>query len=245
MRFRDLRARLRDAAKHLRRDGARETSPSLSATADRVARYGVVLTLVAVAGQSVVHLVNLAFFDLGFALLNVDYDFSAFSWAATSATFTGGVMLLLLAVVRQDDARLALGLAFAMAFLSLDDATQIHERISELGPDVLPIEHAARTFWPLVYLPFLALVFAGLTMFAARLPRVPARILLIGLLLLAGAVLLEALSPALFALGLDHGDLGYEVEAVTEEGMELGGWMLVATALASTLVGRPDVQPSA
>ena len=41
-------------------------------------------------------------------------------------------------------------------------------------------------------------------------------------------------SPALFELGLAHGDLGYEIEAAVEEAAELGGWMLVALALGMT-----------
>lgn len=62
------------------------------------------------------------------------------------------------------------------------------------------------------------------------------RLVLGGAGLLVAAVALEALSPALFWLGFDHGDLVYELEVVAEEGAELGGWALIATACLAAAV---------
>jgi hypothetical protein len=87
----------------------------------------------------------------------------------------------------------------------------------------------------LVYLPLLAAVFVGLAAVARGMRPALRRLIVLGLSLLVAAILLEMASPLLFAVGYDHGELGYELEAVIEEGAELGGWMLIALALAATV----------
>ncbi len=211
-------------------DGSPEPSE-----AARVVRFGVALTVLAVAGQSVVHLANVVFFDLSHGLLNADADGSVFSWASTVATFAAAGLLALLAAFRPERATLLLLLAAAVAYLSLDDAVQLHERVSEWKTQLGPLTHFSRTFWPLVYMPLLAAVFVGLATVATGLRRRHGRLVMLALVMLAVAVLLEMASPLLFELGFDHGDLGYEWEAVTEEGLELGGWMLISVGLGAAL----------
>ena len=201
----------------------------------RIVRVGVVLTVLAVLVQSAVHLVNLVAFDLEVRLLNVDADSSVFTFASVVATSLAAAMAALLAALRPRQAVLLLGLAAALAFLSLDDAARIHERVSELKTELGPITHFSRIFWPLVYFPLLAAVVVGLLAVARGMRPALRRLLVIGLGLLAAAIFLEMASPLLFELGYDHGDLGYELEAVIEEGAELGGWMLIALALAATV----------
>ena len=193
------------------------------------------LTVLAVLGQSVIHLVNLLAFDLGIHVLNADADGTVFAWASVVVTFLAATMAALLAALRPGHAVLLLSLAAALVFLSLDDSVQIHERVSELKTQLGPITHFARTFWPLVYLPLLAAVFLGLGVVARGMRPALRRLVVLGLGLLVAAILLEMASPLLFAVGYDHGDLGYELEAVIEEGAELGGWMLIALALAATV----------
>lgn len=192
------------------------------------------LTVLAVVGQSAIHLVNLLAFDLDVRLLNVDADANVFSWASVVVTFLAAAMAALLAALRPAHAVLLLGLAAGLVFLSLDDAVQIHERISALKTQLGPISHFSRTFWPLVYLPLLAAIFVGLAVVARGMRPASRRLVMFGLGLLATAILLEMASPVLFELGYDHGDLGYELEAMIEEGAELGGWMLIALAFAAT-----------
>jgi hypothetical protein len=201
----------------------------------RIIRVGIVLTSFAVLGQSVIHLINVMVFDLGIGLLNADADGTVFAWASVVVTFLAAAMAALLAALRPRHAVLLLGLAAALVFLSLDDSVQIHERVSELKTQLGPITHFARTFWPLVYLPLLAAVFWGLAVVASGMRPALRRLVILGLGLLVAAILLEMASPVLFVIGFDHGDLGYELEAVIEEGAELGGWMLVALALAATV----------
>jgi hypothetical protein len=81
----------------------------------------------------------------------------------------------------------------------------------------------------------LGAVFVGLAVVARRMRPTLRRLVVLGLGLLVAAILLEMASPVLFEVGYDHGDLGYELEAVLEEGAELGGWMLIALALAATV----------
>jgi hypothetical protein len=196
---------------------------------------GLALTAVAVAGQTAVHLVNVAVFDLRYDDLNADQDGSVFAWASTAVTFAAASFAALLAGLRPAHARLLLGLAAALTFLSVDDAVEIHERVSSLVTEVGPIEHFSRLFWPLVYMPLLALTYLGLLLVGEGMHPRPAKLLLSGLGLLAVAIALEMTSPALFAVGLDHGDIGYEIEAAAEEAAELGGWMLVTLALGMTV----------
>ncbi|ROR92230.1 hypothetical protein [Nocardioides aurantiacus] len=207
--------------------------------AARLRRFGVPLVLLAVLVQSAVHLVNLVVFDLGIDLLNLDIDGGVFSWASVVVTFAVAFQLLVLAAQATRRAALLVAVAGAVAFLSLDDSVQLHERVSEWKTQLGPIAHFSRTFWPLVYLPLLAFVLLVLLALATRMRRAEGRLVVAALLGLGAAVLLEMASPALFALGFDHGQIGYEWEAVVEEGLELGGWALIALALAAaSLVAR-------
>ena len=201
----------------------------------RIVRVGVVLTVLAVVGQSAIHVVNLLVFDLEFHILNADADGTVFSWASVVVTFLAAAIVALLAALRPGGAVLLLALAAGLVFLSLDDAVQIHERVSELKTRLGPITHFARTFWPLVYLPLLAALFVGLAVIAKGMRPALRRLVIVGLGLLVVAILMEMASPVLFAVGFDHGDIGYELEALVEEGAELGGWMLIALALAATV----------
>lgn len=209
-------------------------APETRAATHRIVLIGVLLTATAVLLQVAVHLINLLAFDFRFDLLNADRENTVFSWASSAFTFAAAGFSALLAGFRPRHAWLLLLLAAALAFLSLDDAIQIHERVSELRTELGPIQHFSRTFWPLAYLPLLGSVFVTLAVLARGMRREAGRLVLAGLALLAIAIVLEMASPVLFELGFDHGDLGYELEAAIEEGLELGGWMLITLGLAVT-----------
>jgi hypothetical protein len=217
--------------------GARAAlAPSTAALERRTLRVGVALALGLAALQSIAHLVNVVFFDLRIDMINADSDSGAFAWASSVATFCAGLLLCLLAIMRPTRTRPLVALAGAVAFMSLDDMVGLHERVSGLGTTLGPIEHFARIFWPLVFMPLLAATFVGLFGVAAGLRIAPGRALLAGLALLVVAIALEMASPILFALGSDHGELAYELEVVLEEGAELAGWILVSTGLAAALL---------
>jgi hypothetical protein len=210
--------------------------PSTAALERRTLRVGVALALGLAALQSIAHLVNVVFFDLRIDMINADSDSGAFAWSSSVATFGAALVLCLLAIMRPTRSWPLVALAGAVAFMSLDDMAGLHERVSDLGTALGPIDHFARIFWPLVFMPLLAATFVGLFGVAAGLRIAPRRTLLAGLALLVVAIALEMASPILFALGSDHGELAYELEVVLEEGAELVGWILVSTGLAAALL---------
>lgn len=216
--------------------------PSTAALERRTLRVGVALALGLAALQSIAHLMNVVFFDLRIDMINADSDSGAFAWASSVATFGAALLLCLLAIMRPTRTWPLVALAGAVAFMSLDDMVGLHERVSDLGTALGPIDHFARIFWPLVFMPLLAATFAGLFGVAAGLRIAPRRTLLTGLALLVAAIALEMASPILFALGSDHGELAYELEVVAEEGAEFAGWILVSTGLAAALLtAAPEV----
>jgi hypothetical protein len=210
--------------------------PSTAALERRTLRVGVALALGLAALQSIAHLVNVVLFDLRIDMTNADSDTGAFAWASSVATSSAALLLCLLAIMRPTRTWLLVALAGAVAFMSLDDMAGLHERVSDLGTALGPIDHFARIFWPLVFMPLLAATFVGLFGVAAGLRIAPGRTLRAGLALLVVAIALEMASPILFALGSDHGELAYELEVALEEGAELAGWILVSTGLAAALL---------
>lgn len=208
--------------------------------AARVVDLGLLLAAVAVSVQTVAHLVDFWAFDLEVELIRAESDTSVFAWASIVTTFTAAVgAVLLWAVGFGRSRRLAL-LAAAVAFLSLDDMVQVHERVSEHVTDIGAPEswHLARLFWVVVLLPILVGTFALLWDLHRTLPSRYGRLVLIGAGLLVVAIGLEAVSPALFWLDFDHGDFIYELEVVLEEGAELGGWAVIASALVAASLDR-------
>jgi hypothetical protein len=208
----------------------------------RILRAGAVVTIAAVAVQSIAHLVNVKAYDLGVNLINVDSDTGLFAWASSVATAATAVLIGMLATHDRRRSLWVGALAAAVLFLALDDMLAIHERVSELKTEIGGLEHASRLFWPLVYMPLLTAVFAGLWLLSGRIEPWPALTLRLALAALAAAIAMEMASPLLFELGFGHGSAPYELEAVAEEGLELGGWMLAGTAIAATLTEtvRPE-----
>lgn len=204
------------------------------------------LAVLGFALQSVLHLVNLVWFDLTLNAINVDSDSSIFAWASTMATGAAAFAALLMAfVIRRKRYQLLL-LAGLLAFLSLDDLVQIHEWVSSLAANVGLFRGAPRMFWVIAFAPLLGVAFLLLWRASTLGPSRAGRILRGGLLMLGAAVALEFITPIIFALGYDHGDLPYEIEAVVEEGLELSGWILIAGALAAGLLSHAiDSSPPA
>ena len=58
------------------------------------------------------------------------------------------------------------------------------------------------------------------------------------MLLLVLAVVAEILSTVLIADGHTTGSVPYTVEVAVEEGCELGGWILIASALVAGMTAR-------
>ncbi|MEO8289796.1 MAG: hypothetical protein ABI649_02235 [Gaiellaceae bacterium] len=192
---------------------------------------GIGLAVIAVGGQTAIDLVNAFAFDNRYDPLNVDVEGNAFTWASASATFAAAFASLVHGVVLAVSRRRYLALASLLAFLSLDEVAQIHERIGwrvQRGFD-LPDEIGARAFI-FVYLPLLAVVALLLWRVASEAEARVRRSLWAGLALLGAAVVLEPLGAYWkFDSSPDR------VEAAFEEALELGGWILVASGLTAVL----------
>jgi uncharacterized membrane protein YidH (DUF202 family) len=218
------------------RDAAGERAED--AVVDRLLSTGLALAVLAVALQTVTHLLNFALFDLDVEQLDAGSDSGAWAWSSTVATFAAAFAALLLAAAGPNWRTRWLVLAGILAFLSLDDLLQVHEYsgdwVEELG---IPEEwELRRAIWPAVFLPLLATAFLLLLRLARSARPRERRFLLLGLGQLAAAVAIEALTPVLFWFDWEQETWPYELEQVVEEGAELGGWMLIAAGLTAVAV---------
>ncbi len=201
----------------------------------RVVPLAAWIAVAAVALQTFAHLGTVAF-DADAAALNADEEHNAFAWASSMATFAAGFFLFVPAAAAGALDRVTLALVGALLFFSLDDAISFHERLAEKSIAVLGADVSLqRIAWPLVYLPALAFVFIMLWRMAERSTAIK-----VGLGLLAAALVAEVTS-ALYVSEGDDESWAAAFEVVVEEGAELGGWVLVAGALATRafeLAGR-------
>jgi hypothetical protein len=223
------------------------TGPEHSVDADDVARriieLGIVVSVVAVAAQTALHLADIVVFDRGVNIFDADDDVTVSGWASTAATFAAAVAVLPLAIATRR--RWFFVLAGIFAFFSFDDFIRLHERLAA-KVESLGIDESlqlGRLIWAAVFFPLLALTAALLWALARTVASEEGRLVRLGLALLAGGVALEAASPVLFAFDLDHKDWQYEAEVVLEEGAELAGWIWISTALLAASC-RTLVRPS-
>ena len=188
------------------------------------------LALAAVVLQSAGEVVNFAL-DADIDALDADEELNVFAWASSMSTFAAAFFLFVPAVAVPTLDRLRLVAAGALAFFSLDDAVSFHERLAERSVQLLDSEVSLeRVVWPVVYLPLLVFVFVILFQMARRHPNVIGSALLVGLALLALAVVGEVTS-ALYVE--DEDTWGSITEVAVEEGAELAGWILIAGALGA------------
>jgi hypothetical protein len=201
---------------------------------DLPARAGVVIAAVAVLVQTVAHLVNGLVYDLEIWSLRADLDANVFAWASSAATLVCACALLLLAALRLASARLFLFLAAATAFLSADDIGQLHEQVGAAARRIYPdVGELGATIWPVVFLPLMLATVVGLVRVLRPESDAARRVGFAGLALLGVAVLMDGLWPIFYEAGGERESTADIVEDAFEEGLELGGWILVASGLAS------------
>jgi len=194
-----------------------------SALPDALLRTGARLGVAGVAVQTVAHLVGVA---LGRTIGQLDLDAggTVWSWASSSVTAVGAAALVAGGVVSRRWWRPAFVLAPCVAFLSADDAVQIHERLRFAS---LGLHEGFRLVWPGVYLPLLAVTFvSGWRLAPSAGTATARRAIRRGLGVLAFAIACELASTWLVE----------DVGAILEEGAELLGWTLVASGLAAGVV---------
>jgi hypothetical protein len=205
---------------------------------ERLLRIGVRLAVFAVVVQTVAHLGNEFLLDDRVEGLDADIEGNVFTWASSVTTFTVGVAAFLHAVAfpvrrREFGALAALGIWF-----SLDDAIQVHERVAlELGEDVLGLpDFVAVRLWLVLYAPLLLLAGFLLWKVIQLLWEPAARTVRLGLLLLVASIPVEIAGAGTRWLDEEGTSVPEDVRIALEEGLELGGWILVAAGLMTAFV---------
>lgn len=219
-----------------RRPPAADESERLVA---RVLRIAVAVAVAAVLVQVASEFVNYFAFDMEVWALNVDADNNSFAWASSVAQFTVAAFSVLLLLAGWWSPWPLLSLTAILTFFSLDDIVRIHEEVgSVFREDVLGLGEAwGRLVWPIIFMPLLAGAFIVLWRFSERAPALAGRVTRIALVMLVLAVFAEAFSTV-FHLGEDDslGSLPDVVEVAVEESLELAAWILIAGALAATVL---------
>jgi len=214
-----------------------------NASARRAARLGIALAVSSAILVDLMFLVDIYAGDRTIELFDLD-EGGLVTWASSSATFAVAVIALLLSFIDPTQRRRGLALAAGTAYMSFDDAEIVHERLALEVTSALGI---AATYdqaaWPIFYFPLLAGVALLLLQLGQRTPA-SRRLILVGLGCLALGVVLEVAG-----IGLDKLDYGPEswprtLEAILEEGIELAGWILIATGAAVRVIILAGSRPS-
>lgn len=212
------------------------TSGELSVAGARVYRTALLMAAVAVAAQSVLHYGTVVLLGGRIDRLNAGLEMSVWSWTGTVALWTASLGALSLAALTARRRRSLLLLAAGIAFLSLDDAVSIHERVGGLLTAIGPLEETSRMTWPVLYAPLMLGLATLLWRCAGALPRLLGAAVHLALVGLGAAIVLEFVSPLIGAAGSWKGDAFYELEVVLEEGLELLSWTVIAGCLLAGAV---------
>jgi hypothetical protein len=200
-------------------------------------RTGVVLACLAVTVQTALYLVDVYAFDRRIAAFDVDAEGGLTAWAGSMATFSAGLVALLLLFVGASPRLTLAGFAAASTFLSLDDALALHERLFAAITRALDVSTAYARLWPVFYIPLLAWGAAIVLRLARTKIWLVRRVLIAALILLVCAVALEIGSFALVQIAhVNETAWPYTLEVSLEEAAELAGWILLTTGLAADLL---------
>jgi hypothetical protein len=198
-------------------------------------RAGVLVAVGAVAFQTAAHLGNEFLLDDRIEGLDADIEGNAFTWASSVTTFTVALASFLHAAVFPARRREFFVLAALGVWFSLDDVIQLHERVAlRVGEDLLGLpDYLAVRLWLVFYLPLLLLAGLLLWVVAERLWPAAARTLRLGLALLVASIPVELAGAFTRWLAERGTDVPEDFRVAVEEGVELGGWILVAAALVA------------
>jgi hypothetical protein len=198
-------------------------------------RAGVLVAVGAVAFQTAAHLGNEFLLDDRIEGLDADIEGNAFTWASSVTTFTVALASFLHAAVFSARRREFFVLAALGVWFSLDDVIQLHERVAlRVGEDVLGLpDYLAVRLWLVFYLPLLLLAGVLLWVVAEQLWPAAARTLRLGLALLVASIPVELAGAFTRWLAERGTDVPEDFRVAVEEGVELGGWILVAAALVA------------
>jgi hypothetical protein len=223
---------LRDLLRRPLTSPLRDQPEDVTATVAKVTLW---VSVVASVLLAITDLVDVLALDSRIQAFDADLDGGVWTWASVATQAAGAALLALLAIASVRWRAFAV-CALIMGYFSLDDAVLIHEKI---GSALHIFPHSGRSIWPLVYLPLLVGLTVQLWRIAeAQRGRWAQPLVRGGLVALVLAVVLEAGSPLLFAVGQGEGSIGYELEVVVEEGLEMTGWLWITGGIAIVLIHR-------
>jgi hypothetical protein len=183
----------------------------------------------AVAGASFIligGLVDYFLFDERVEDLNPKLEGNLLTWLSVVAVFCGALAAALHALILPRRRRQFAALAAILAFLSLDDMVQLHERVADkLEP--LFFEHIES----LVFLPVFAAVFLIVWALAREVPARVGQFLRLAMMLLVAAVVVDLGSSLTTNLEEEGTAWPHAVRIAIEEALELSGWILVSATL--------------
>jgi hypothetical protein len=203
--------------------------------ANRLVRAGWLIAVVGVALQTAAQLIDAVVLARTQPGLDAAVDRNAFDWMSFSAAMVAAMSLLLLATPGSQRRGSSALLALLVAFLAVDDLTNLHDSLGSAFAGMLPppIDRLSDWSTPVVYLPLLVLTFGLLWFRGLSLARAPACQIRTALVLLAADVALRLL-VGLFEIVDIHASEGIRAVGITFlEGAELGAWILVASAFAA------------
>jgi hypothetical protein len=199
----------------------------------RIIRAGWLIAILAVGLQTAAQLINTFLLAHSRPGLDAAVDRNVFDWMSFCSALVAAFSLLLLAVARWPRRRSDGILAFLVAFLGVDDLTNLHDLLSSKFASALPepLDRLGDWSTPALYLPLLAVTFGLLWLHGARAAPAPARQIRAALVLLAAAVALRVIVGILEVRGV-HASGGIRAIGIAVlEGAELGAWTLLAGAL--------------
>jgi hypothetical protein len=197
-------------------------------------RVALLTAAVAVALQTTLHLLDVFALDERFPSLDASSDHGVAAASVVVAGAAAAVASLALAVRsrrRRDEILLAF-LAVTLGFLAFDRVAGLHDRLAGRVASALDLPHVAGWPTPVVLAPILAP--AALILWTGIAGRSSQRAARAGIVLLGLAL---ALRPIALALTLTSGrpdGVAHQLGIAAKQGLELGGWVVLAVALLTT-----------
>jgi hypothetical protein len=189
------------------------------------------LAVLAVAVQTTAHLVNELVLGGRHDQLAAAADGNAFGRANTLAIALSALLAAVAAFSGAGIRPRRIVLSASLAFLAVDDAMGLHDRIRALPGTTAAAAAAA-------FAAVLALVLVLLSGEARRTHVAARRLLMVGLLALVAGVVVRLIG-AFVTLEGAVGGTTKAVGVAVEQGLDLGGWILVAAGLLAALLERP------
>ena len=193
-----------------------------------VLRAGAIVAVVLVVAQSLADVLNIWLADLSVRSLDIDANNSVFDVVSTVAIAAAAVAAA--AIAWRDSARRIEGSALAVLLVvaAVADGLQLGGNVVRDGSVLI------------LYVALMAVVLLAWRI--ARLgPRGARRGVRFGLLCLVGSILVDAVFDGInepLHLWVRRGDPGHEVFTLVKQGLELGGWIMVATGLYAVAAAR-------